>query len=227
VFKTLANDASTRFTTERPLAEPRPWQTTQLWAATGALAMLAVAALLVDLPLATFVRAGGLPERLRRLVRLSEAFGWGGTALLIILTATALDLRGRRVFWRLAVGSLGAGLLADGVKFLIARLRPSVADLGGHVQDTFTGWLPLFASERLGRPYGHALQSFPSAHAATATGLALGLAALYPRGRWLFVLFAILACLQRIDAQAHFASDVLAGAALGTMLAAAFSSRRS
>ena len=55
---------------------------------------------------------------------------------------------------------------------------------------------------------------FPSAHAATAVGLAIALGVLYPRGRWLFIAFAFLAGLQRIEAQAHFASDVLAGAAV-------------
>jgi membrane-associated phospholipid phosphatase len=184
------------------------------------LAVLAVAALSIDLPLAASIRSGGLPNALRRLVRLSEAFGWGGTVLLIILTAAVLDPRGWQVAWRLAAGSLAAGLFTDGVKLLVARLRPSAADLSGQVQNTFGGWLPLFAGDRPGRPYGHALQSFPSAHAATAAGLAIGLAVLYPRGRWLFVTFALLACLQRIDAQAHFLSDVLAGAALGTMIGA-------
>jgi undecaprenyl-diphosphatase len=78
----------------------------------------------------------------------------------------------------------------------------------------------------LGRPYGHALQSFPSAHAATAVGLAIGLSALHPRGRWLFAAFALLAVVQRIEAQAHFSSDVLAGAAVGCAAAAAVSSLR-
>ena len=51
--------------------------------------------------------------------------------------------------------------------------------------------------------------------------LAVALAALYPRGRWLFASFAALACFQRLEAQAHFASDVLAGAALGCLVGAA------
>jgi membrane-associated phospholipid phosphatase len=72
-----------------------------------------------------------------------------------------------------------------------------------------------------GNVRGYAVQSFPSSHAATAAGLAVALAALYPRGRWLYLTFAMLAGLQRIEAQAHFASDVLAGAALGCIVAAA------
>ena len=49
---------------------------------------------------------------------------------------------------------------------------------------------------------------------------------LYPRGRWMFALFAALAMLQRVDAQAHYCSDVLAGAAIGLALAAAVQNSR-
>jgi membrane-associated phospholipid phosphatase len=222
VFKTFPADASTA-PPAKLRTEPRSWTATQLWTAAVVLFVLAVASSWVDLPLASYIHDHGLPESLRRPVRLAETFGWGGTVCLIILTAVVLDRPGWKIAWRLALGSLGAGLVADGVKFLIARLRPAAADLSGNVQETFVGWLPL-VSGRLGRPYGHALQSFPSAHAATAAGLAIGLAALYPRGRWLFVLFAVLACLQRIEAQAHFASDVLAGAALGCIAGAILAS---
>ena len=38
---------------------------------------------------------------------------------------------------------------------------------------------------------------------------------------WLFAAFAALACFQRMEAQAHFASDVLAGAAIGCLVGGA------
>jgi membrane-associated phospholipid phosphatase len=185
------------------------------------LSTLAGLALWIDLPVATWVRDQGFSGEWKRLIRLSETFGWGGTALVIILTAAVLDPRGWRIVPRLATSSLGAGLVADVVKLLLARLRPAAANLSGMVQETFVAWLPTVNAKSLSRAYGHQLQSFPSAHAATAAGLAVGLAALYPRGRWLFFTFAVLAGLQRIDAQAHFTSDVLAGAALGCLISAA------
>jgi membrane-associated phospholipid phosphatase len=49
--------------------------------------------------------------------------------------------------------------------------------------------------------------------------LAIVLAAFYPRGRWLFPACAALAGLQRVLSEAHFASDVLWGAALGCIFA--------
>jgi membrane-associated phospholipid phosphatase len=52
--------------------------------------------------------------------------------------------------------------------------------------------------------------------------LAIVLSYYYPRGRWLFTIFAGLAMLQRLDAHAHYLSDVLAGAALAFLLAAIY-----
>ena len=50
---------------------------------------------------------------------------------------------------------------------------------------------------------------------ANVFGLAIGLTWAYPQGRWLFLLFAALAGLQRIVFEAHFPSDVLFAAGLG------------
>ena len=62
-------------------------------------------------------------------------------------------------------------------------------------------------------------RAFPSAHAASAVGLAVALSRFYPQGRPLFVGLAVLACLQRMTSGAHFLSDVLAGAAIGYLFA--------
>lgn len=192
-----------------------------LLAAATALTLLAVLAVAIDLPVAQWLRRHELPADLRRLLRLSEAFAWGGTVGLIVLTAAVLDARGWRVVPRLAVATAGAGLAADVGKLVIARLRPPAASLDGGVLDTFVGWLPAFDPALLAQPYGYKFQSFPSGHAATAAGLAIALAMLYPRGRWLFAALATLAAVQRLQGNAHFLSDVLAGASLGALVGAA------
>jgi membrane-associated phospholipid phosphatase len=188
------------------------------------LALLALAALGIDLPLARAVHTAELPGDLARLIRLAEVFGYGGTVILIILVAGLLDPRGWRVAVRLAICALGSGVVADLLKLLVVvRLRPAESNLEGSAGETFIAWLPLWADDRLqelGLEYGSKLQSFPSAHTATAVGLAIGLGTLYPRGWWLFAIFAALAGLQRIASQSHFLSDVLAGAAIGCFLGA-------
>jgi membrane-associated phospholipid phosphatase len=178
------------------------------------LAILAAAALMLDMYVAQFVKLGNVPGDLKSLVRLAEAFAYGGTVGLIILLAAVLDPRGWRVVPRLATSAFGAGLLADGLKLLVARQRPSLADSGGHVLDTFAGWLPLVHAN-------HRLQSFPSGHTATAVGLAVALSTLYPRGWWLFAAIAALSGFQRIESESHFLSDVLVGASIGCLVGAA------
>jgi membrane-associated phospholipid phosphatase len=197
------------------------WTARNLLAAGLLLAFGAALGLAVDVPVANYVRNHAAPKDLRHCLAVAEVFAWGPTVALLVLTAVVLDPRAWRIAPPLAIAAAAPGLLADGIKLLIARCRPGVAFARGDIEDTFMGWLPLMFSEALGQPYSSKLQSFPSGHAAVATGLALGLGTLYPRGRWLFLVFAALAMLQRIDAQMHFVSDLLAGGALAFFCAAA------
>jgi membrane-associated phospholipid phosphatase len=199
-------------------------QATPAFIAATALLALSIAALWIDLPVARYVHAHPLHGELLHLMELAEVFGWGGSVLLIIATTATLDGRGWPLFALLAVPSIGAGLAADAIKLFVARLRPSAALQLDSAQVTFLGWLPVLNHEALGRPWNRSVQSFPSAHSATAVGLALALTAIYPRGKWWFALFASLAMFQRMQAQAHFCSDVLAGAAVGCMTAAIWKS---
>jgi membrane-associated phospholipid phosphatase len=185
-----------------------------------ALALLAAASLPIDLALASICRNGDMPGDLARIVHLSEAFAHGAGVALILLTAWTLDrVNGRRLA-RVAASAYGAGLLANLGKLVLARSRPNGFGEGVSVFDSFHAWLP-FLSGRMER-WSDGVQSFPSAHAATAVGFGLALASVYPRGRWLFLLFASLAAFQRISAGAHFLSDTLAGAAIGCLGAALF-----
>jgi len=200
---------------DRTIAVPAAASSAATRLAVVALVLLALAAasLLVDVSVAQFVELGKVPGDLKSLVRLSEAFAYGGTVGLIILLAAVLDPRGWRVVPRLAITAFGAGLLADAGKLLVARERPSVADASGPILDTFVGWFPLFQGN-------HRLQSFPSGHTATAVGLAVALSTLYPRGWWLFAAIAALSGFQRIESESHFLSDVLVGAAIGCLVGA-------
>jgi membrane-associated phospholipid phosphatase len=179
---------------------------------------LALAALAIVLPLARFLDTAEIPYDLRHFLRLGEAFGWGGTAALIMLAAATLDPRGWRVIPRLAVVAFGSGLLANGIKLLIVRSRPLSLDLNGPVAQTFLGWRPALYDVSLTALHEEGVQSFPSAHSATAAGLAIALAVICPRGRWLFVVLAAMTALQRLEVGAHFLSDVFAGAAIGCLV---------
>ncbi len=183
-----------------------------------ALAILAVGALWLDLPIARYFAKEPWRGDLNTTVRLCEAFAYGLTAAFILLAAAALDPRGWRVLPRLALSTYGAGLAADVVKLLVGRHRPKdVEHVVATAIESFTTWA--------NHQHTHLTQSFPSAHTATAVGLASGLAFFYPRGWWLFAILAALGGLQRMHSQNHYLSDVLAGAAIGALVGILATSR--
>lgn len=177
------------------------------------LALSAIAALVVDVPIAQWLQRdpSPLPKILLHVVVWSEAFAHAVGVGMFALAVYLLDPAHRFAVPRLLTMSWGSGLAADLLKLSIRRLRPREFDYQGGVFDTFG---PLW---NVG--HGHGGQGFPSAHVASAVGLAVALSWLYPRGRGLFVALAALACLQRMTSGAHFLSDVLAGAAIGYLFA--------
>ena len=175
----------------------------------------AAVALAVDCPLAQWCVDKNCPRFLRRLCAVSEPFGNGLGVLLVALAIYILDPVRRGKLARVLAMSLGAGVAANGLKLLVARIRPRHFDFSGTFQDTFIRWLPLGAG-------GSARQSFPSAHAATAVGLAIGLGWLYPRGRWLFAALAVLVACQRMEGGSHYLSDTFVGVAIGWVVAMPF-----
>jgi membrane-associated phospholipid phosphatase len=173
-------------------------------------AVAGCAALAIDVPLATLL-AEWQVWGLEPLCRLAEVFGHGVGVAMIALSIAVLDPASRGALPRVLIAAYGSGLLANTLKLLVARSRPQHFTFDGPVGETFVGWLPLLGDSTL--------QSFPSAHVATATGFAVGLAWLYPRGRILFPALAGLVAMQRVFGEAHFLSDVLWGAAVGSLFA--------
>jgi len=95
-----------------------------------------------------------------------------------------------------------SGLATNGLKILFARARPEFA-AGTDVWQT-SHFTSLYQ-------YG----SFPSGHSTTAGALALGLALLFPRFRWYFVVAGGVIALSRPMVEAHFPSDAMAGFLFG------------
>ncbi|MBC7856318.1 MAG: phosphatase PAP2 family protein [Pirellulaceae bacterium] len=204
---------------EQPdLILPRPLSVWKRLLLPALLAVLVVPAFWLDMSLSHFFAAKPWGGDLAKMVMLCEAFGYAGTAALIMLAAALLDPRGWRVLPRLVIVSFGAGLLADLIKLLVGRHRPlDEKFVAESALQSFTTWDA--------HQHVHLTQSFPSAHTATATGLACGLAFFYPRGTWLFIVLAMLTALQRMHAREHYLSDVFAGAAVGTLVGIVTTSR--
>lgn len=192
------------------------------WVPCG-LALAMLIAFAVDLPVARLAKGASHPRWFAELLEITEAFGHGIGATIIVIATVVLDPVRRRQIWQLLASSLGAGFVANGLKLILIRTRPrDVSDWPEVVWRTFGG---LWSASG-----GNAAQSFPSAHSATAAGLATALCIFYPHGRWLFATLAMLVGFQRIVVSAHYPSDVFAGMLVGwitaNICASAFRTRR-
>jgi membrane-associated phospholipid phosphatase len=172
----------------------------------------AVAVFPLDFALAHWAVNDGCPGFFRELLEASEPFGNGNGILYIVLAVLALDWINRRTAFRILATAFGAGLTADVFKMMIERTRPCAFAFDGTIWDSFGSFFPLASA-------GSGGQSFPSAHTATAVGLALALSWRYPRARTFFFAMAALVAVQRATSGAHFLSDTFCGAAVACVVA--------
>ncbi len=133
--------------------------------------------------------------------------GWVDIGLFVTLLVVGWRRRwreGRLVGLYGAAAVSAAGILDQIVKHLVCRARPSLPEAG-----RFFGKFPcLFES--------YAYTSFPSGHATTAFAAAAFLALWRPRWAPPALALAVLVAVSRVYLGAHFPSDVVAGAILGT-----------
>jgi membrane-associated phospholipid phosphatase len=173
----------------------------------GVLVLAGMLALIVDVPLSRAIVKGQAWHSVHGFLEAVEPFGRPAAVIAVSLAVLLCGGARRGAGFRIAAGSLLAGLAVDLLKLCLARIRPRHFDFQGTVFDTFSGMLP-------GSAAGSALQSWPSGHTAMAVGFCLGLSAVFPRGRWLFRVLAALVALQRIESGAHYASDTLFAASV-------------
>lgn len=115
-----------------------------------------------------------------------------------VLAATMVRLG----FLFLAIGA--PGLFVTIVKRFIGRARPMV-----------TGIVDPFVFEPF--KWTAAYAGFPSGHTTTAFSVLVAFGALWPRARAVLWIYALLIAASRIVVSAHYPSDVLGGAIVGTL----------
>ncbi|MGH7035086.1 MAG: phosphatase PAP2 family protein [Stellaceae bacterium] len=176
----------------------------------AAILLFLAAYFLIDQPLARALHAADPVWRaaFTPITRLGE----GGLYLvpLALIFAAALWRRRTGLAWRsgfvFAAIAL-SGLVVDIVKPVFGRARPKL----------------LFEQNLFGFTWAgpHADRwSFPSGHSATMAALAIALYAIYPRGWPAYAALALAVMTSRVVIEAHYLSDVIAGAYVG--LAAAW-----
>jgi lipid A 4'-phosphatase len=148
---------------------------------------------------------------LQGVFRVVTQFGEGGLYLvpLGLMTIWAYYSERDLLAWRagyLFVAVALPGLLADIAKPVFGRARPGL----------------LFQDQIFGFTWGGAHAdhwSFPSGHAVTITALATALYALYPPLWPAYLAVALLIAASRVIIDAHYLSDVIAGAYIGFVFA--------
>ena len=99
-------------------------------------------------------------------------------------------------------GLISSGIIAQILKHLIGRARPRIT----------------FDTVFIGPSFKGGYDSFPSGHTTLAFCLALVLSEHFPRYKFIFYAFAFMVVLSRLEGPAHFPTDILAGALLGTLV---------
>lgn len=143
----------------------------------------------------------------RALRVMGTLYVWAPLALAFWLEARSRDPARARSAWLLAISPAAAGLLAELLKLMIRRERPSLHD-GEYAYRSF-----------MERPFDSHDLGFPSSHAAVAFGGATIVARQYPRAAWVAYLLASGSAITRVVAQAHFLSDVIGGVLVGWAVA--------
>jgi membrane-associated phospholipid phosphatase len=175
-----------------------------LWVATVA------AALCVDRAVAEWVaRAAPLDKHstLARVLKLPGDFKYF-TLPLVVLVAL-LHRRHLVAVIPLLLAAAFQGLSYSMIKWLTGRQRPVLRIEPFAVHPFAGGWHGLMHSE--------SGLSFPSGHAALAFATATVMARLLPRWRPAFFFVAALVAMERVAENAHYVSDVIAGAGLGVL----------
>jgi len=134
-----------------------------------------------------------------------------GLAVIAVVASPALTPLSRLVLAAIAVrtGFLFAAIAAPSlfatiIKRVIGRARPYV---GGQADPFLYGrlvWRPDYAS-------------MPSGHATTAFAAAIAVGLLWPRLRPAMLIYAVIIAVSRIVLDAHYLSDVIAGAFVGSV----------
>jgi membrane-associated phospholipid phosphatase len=160
------------------------------------------------------------PGDIKRMFMLSEIFAHGFGVALVLYAVWNLSPQRRRYIPRLISCVVFPPITAHMIKLVVARNRPTTYLDENLVpvwpESADPSWIG--AGMEVAWNTQYATQSFPSAHAAIVCGLAIGLSYVFPHGRKLFFVVAIIATVQRVIFFAHWPSDVAVGASLSFLI---------
>lgn len=176
----------------------------------GAVLVIVICYLFIDLPVARFCHA--LSQDTRNVFEWITKAGVS-TGYLVASCGLFIFFRWIRVnrlhadrallfFSSIAV----SGIVANIIKFLVGRLRPKM-----FFEKGLYGFEPFHI--------GYEFNSMPSGHATTVFAIATTCSIFWPKYRIPLFLFAAIVAISRLVLTSHYLGDVLAGAFIGTMTA--------
>lgn len=161
---------------------------------------------------------------------------WATEGVVITLLATIwfLDPAKRKYLGVLLIAILINSTVVETTKQITGRARPTYGvRMGEEEKAELEQFIELNPGTKVSteatdqwmwldfpRPiFDHDFSSFPSGHAAGGFVISAFLALLYPRGRWIWYILAILCAAARVEKRRHYPSDVFVGAGLGFLIA--------
>jgi membrane-associated phospholipid phosphatase len=182
----------------------------------------------IDGPIHQWAQSISLGGDIRRTLETIQQFGDGATVALSCILIYLLDPSQRKRIWILILTVLAVSACTLLLKMSFGRPRPVFED-PSYLCGPF-GTYPVFSNTsatglELRSPWQFWLKgvsnlwSFPSSHTSGATALGLSLWWLYPRLKPLIVVLLIIVATSRVILNAHYITDVLAGAAVGLIIA--------
>lgn len=204
----------------RPVKQPQPWPVSPRQLAIAAASVLAVfliCMVFIDGPVARAVTRAPhwaiWPFDQITDFGLSGWFLWPLGILFLALAALPPTLT------RLSQAVLAAVMVRVGFLFLAIGVPglfvTTVKRMIGRARPLATGQIDPFAFAPFIWRADYA--SLPSGHATTAFSVLVAFGTLWPRGRTVLLLYALLISMSRVMVMAHYPSDVLAGAVVGTV----------
>jgi membrane-associated phospholipid phosphatase len=167
----------------------------------------AVSFLLVDLPLAVWLRS----NRTELVKSIFETITFFGRSELYLIPTAVFFILFRKSRQKSAQKSLfifstvaASGILVDIIKVIAGRFRPVLY---------FNRGLFGFDFFHIDSDY----LSFPSGHSATAMSIMVALGKLFPEFRFLFYVTGAIIASSRAVITAHYLSDVITGALIGVL----------
>jgi membrane-associated phospholipid phosphatase len=173
------------------------------------IAAMAVAALWLDGPVARWAYRAAIDRDHPGNHVLKMTGDWRFT-LAVALALLAWHRQTWQAAGLLALSALTGGLLYSLCKWTVGRQRPVVLIDPLAFSPFRSGWAGLFDEPNLSFPSGHTCLAF-------ATAACLGIC--IPRWKYLFYALGLFVAAERIAENAHYLSDVIGGAGLGTLSA--------